>query len=44
MIVLALFVIGTVWAYGLIELAARRLSDHVDVPERDETAPPEDAP
>lgn len=42
--VLAFVVVGTVLVYGAIDWAARRLFDHVDLPERDETAPPEDAP
>jgi len=41
---LAAFVVGVVVAYGLIDLAAKRLFDHVDVPQGDETAPPKDAP
>lgn len=44
MIILGVMLLGTVIVYGAIEAIARSLFDHVDVPERDETAPPEDAP
>jgi hypothetical protein len=42
--IIAIIAIGTPIAYGLIELAATRLFDHVDQDQGDETAPPRDAP
>lgn len=44
MIVLGVMLLGIVIVYGVIDLAARSLFDHVDRPEGDETAPPKDAP